>query len=65
MRVVDLDLDHPLGDLAGLEGYASVTALIRLHGVPIVGVGGVLYVIGGSARSADVINWGRVFALQP
>ena len=37
----------------------------RLHGVPLVGINGKLFVIGGSARSADVINWGRVFAYQP
>jgi hypothetical protein len=37
----------------------------RLHGVPLIGVDGVLYILGGSGRSADVINWGRVFALRP
>jgi N-acetylneuraminic acid mutarotase len=37
----------------------------RLHGVPLVGVRGLLFMVGGSARSADVINWGRVFALRP
>ncbi len=36
-----------------------------LHGVPLIGFENVLYIIGGSARAADMINWGRVFAYQP
>jgi N-acetylneuraminic acid mutarotase len=36
----------------------------KLHGVPMVGVDGTLYVIGGSTRSADVINPGKVFAFE-
>jgi N-acetylneuraminic acid mutarotase len=38
-----------------------------LHGFPMVGAENMnmLYVIGGSNRAADVINWGRVFAYQP
>lgn len=35
VKVVDLDLDAPLGDLDGLHAYGSVLALIRLRGVPI------------------------------
>jgi hypothetical protein len=31
----------------------------------MVGVNGMLYVMGGSTRSADVINPGKVFALRP
>jgi non-specific serine/threonine protein kinase len=37
----------------------------KLHGVPMEGVNGMLYVMGGSTRSADVINPGKVFALRP
>ena len=37
----------------------------RLHGVPLIGIGNTLYILGGSGRSADVINWGRVYALHP
>ncbi len=37
----------------------------KLHGVPAAGVNGLLYVLGGSGRSADVINWGRIFVYKP
>ena len=36
-----------------------------LHGVPMIGFRNTLYVIGGSGRAADMINWGRVFTYQP
>lgn len=36
-----------------------------LHGVPLVGFENTLYIIGGSGRAADMINWGRVFAYKP
>ena len=36
-----------------------------LHGVPLVGFEDALYLIGGSGRAADMINWGRVFTFRP
>ncbi|MEP6894001.1 MAG: kelch repeat-containing protein [Chloroflexota bacterium] len=38
---------------------------VNLHGVPLAGFDNVLYAIGGSSRSADMINWGRVYSFQP
>lgn len=37
----------------------------KLHGVPAAAVNGLFYVLGGSGRSADVINWGRIFVYKP
>ena len=35
IKVVDLALDGPLPAFEGLDGYGSVQALVRLHGVPL------------------------------
>ena len=35
VKVTELDLNQPLADLSGLEGYNSVQALVRWHGDPI------------------------------
>jgi GT2 family glycosyltransferase len=34
-RIVELELSRPLAPLSGLEGYAAVLALVRLHGEPL------------------------------
>ena len=64
---------NTLKTLKSVEGFDPSTSTwfalpdlpMRLHGVPLVGVDRMLYVIGGSTRSADVINPGKVFALRP
>jgi hypothetical protein len=53
-------LDPASGIWSGLPDLQA-----KLHGVPVLAVQGILYVSEGSTRSADVINWGRVFALWP
>jgi GT2 family glycosyltransferase len=35
IKVVDLELSHPLVTIEGLEAYKSVQGLVRLHGEPI------------------------------
>ena len=52
--------DPAAGDWTSLQPMPG-----PLHGVPLVGVDGALYILGGSGRSADVINAGRVFAYRP
>jgi len=48
------------------QSWSSLPDLpVGLHGVPLVGFDNALYVIGGSSRSADMINWGRVYSYQP
>ena len=34
-KVVDIELDQPLGTVEHLDGYGSIQALVRLHGVPL------------------------------
>jgi O-antigen biosynthesis protein len=34
-KVMDSDLDHPLVDIEGLDGYAALQGLVRLHYTPI------------------------------
>jgi len=38
---------------------------VNLHGVPLAGFDNLLYALGGSSRSADMINWGRVYSYEP
>jgi GT2 family glycosyltransferase len=35
IKVIDIDLDRPLTDIEGLDGYAALQGLVRLHGAPI------------------------------
>jgi hypothetical protein len=35
IKVMDIDLDHPLTDIDGLDGYAALQGLVRLHQTPI------------------------------
>lgn len=35
VKIVHIDLQHPVGDLVGLEGYSSLQALIFLYGIPV------------------------------
>jgi GT2 family glycosyltransferase len=35
IKVVDIELSHPLTTLEGLDGYMGVQGLVRLHGIPI------------------------------
>jgi O-antigen biosynthesis protein len=35
IKVVDVELDHPLPTLEGLDGYRRLRALVRLHGSPL------------------------------
>lgn len=35
LKVIDVELSHPLTTIEGLEGYMGVHGLVRLHGVPI------------------------------
>jgi O-antigen biosynthesis protein len=34
-KVMDIDLDRPLTDIEGLDGYAALQGLVRLHHMPI------------------------------
>jgi glycosyltransferase involved in cell wall biosynthesis len=38
IKVVDVELSRPLPNLAGLDGYAAVEALVRLRGRPVASV---------------------------
>jgi O-antigen biosynthesis protein len=49
VKVLDIDLDRPLEDIAGLDPYGSVQALVRIHGAPLGYVR--LPVIAGSCRA--------------
>jgi O-antigen biosynthesis protein len=35
IKVIDIDLDRPLTDIEGLDGYADLQGLVRLHHTPI------------------------------
>ena len=35
IKVMDIDLDRPLTDIEGLDGYAALQGLVRLHHTPI------------------------------
>lgn len=35
LKVIDVELSHPLTTIGGLDGYMGVHGLVRLHGVPI------------------------------
>ena len=35
IKVMDIDLDRPLADIEGLDGYAALQGLVRLHYTPI------------------------------
>jgi O-antigen biosynthesis protein len=35
VKVMDIDLDRPLTDIEGLDGYAALQGLVRLHHTPI------------------------------
>jgi O-antigen biosynthesis protein len=35
IKVMDIDLDRPLSDIDGLDGYGSLRGLVRLHRTPI------------------------------
>jgi glycosyltransferase involved in cell wall biosynthesis len=35
IKVMDIDLDRPLTDIEGLDGYAALKGLVRLHHTPI------------------------------
>ncbi|MBV8882823.1 MAG: hypothetical protein JO235_02305 [Chroococcidiopsidaceae cyanobacterium CP_BM_RX_35] len=35
IKVVDIELSHPLTILEGLEGYMALQRIVRLHGEPI------------------------------
>jgi GT2 family glycosyltransferase len=35
VKVTDVDLDRPLEDITGLDGYAALQGLVRLHHTPI------------------------------
>jgi hypothetical protein len=35
IKVMDIDLDHPLTDIEGLDGYTALQGLVRLHHTPI------------------------------
>jgi hypothetical protein len=67
------ELINTLKTLKSVEVFDPVTEIWSaltpipgpLHGAPLVGVNGVLHILGGSGRSADVINAGRVFAYRP
>jgi glycosyltransferase involved in cell wall biosynthesis len=34
-KVLDIELSHPLPDIEGLDGYGTLRALVRLHGIPL------------------------------
>ena len=53
-------LDPATGTWSSLPDIPS-----RLHGAALVGVGKAVYLVGGSGRSADVVNWGRLYSLRP
>jgi len=35
IKVLDIEIGHPLQDLTGLDGYHTLRALVRLHGSPV------------------------------
>ena len=35
IKVIDVELSHPLADIANVEGYEALQCLLRLHDVPI------------------------------
>ena len=35
IRMLDIELSRPLGDIAGIDGYERARALLRLHGTPV------------------------------
>ena len=35
IKAMDIDLDRPLTDIEGLDGYAALKGLVRLHYTPI------------------------------
>jgi GT2 family glycosyltransferase len=35
IKVMDIDLDRPLSDIEGLDGYAALQGLVRIHDTPI------------------------------
>jgi len=35
IKVVDIELNGPLHDITGLEGYRAVKAIVRVQGTPI------------------------------
>lgn len=50
----------------GLNRWVAYSQLpVALHGVPAVGAGEVLYVLGGSSRPGGVTNNGQVWAYKP
>jgi GT2 family glycosyltransferase len=52
IKVIDIELSNAIADMEGLEGYASVQGLVRLHGVPLGYVR--MSVAGGCCRKSDI-----------
>jgi O-antigen biosynthesis protein len=53
IKVMDVDLDRPLADITGLEGYAALQGLVRLHHTPI---GYVKVPVTGGRCSAETLR---------
>ena len=54
IKVVDVELSAPLHDYEGLQGYAGLRALVRLHGVPVGSVQ--LALSNGRCLAADIVK---------
>jgi len=51
-KIIDIEISQPLMDIEGLEGYAELKALIRLHGSPVGFI--TVSCIDGRCKASDI-----------
>lgn len=54
IKVMDIELDHPLTNTEGMDSYESLQALVRLHGTPIGYVK--MPITDGTCTATDIIK---------